>query len=84
MAVFTFQEMLLNVIYSIYESKDKHEKYTIEFYLSLAFHHLFYNPFLQNEIIINSHINSLSIRYRNYKNSGINLENFSIDRKSVV
>ena len=52
------------------------EGYPFEFYLSLLFHYLSYNSELQTEVEIIS--SNSSIRYRNYKLSGLTPPNFTI------
>ncbi len=57
------------------------KKYTVEFYMSLLFHHLYYNSEWQNEVEIfyhdsHSHRHTFA-RYRNYKSSGFTLPNFT-------
>ena len=55
------------------------EKYTMEFYLSMAFHHLYYNPELHNdiEIVCSKPKTSLLMRFRNCRDSPFSLPNYS-------
>jgi len=57
------------------------KKYTMEFYISLLFHHIYYNSEWQNEVEIfykDSHKNRKTFaRYRNYKQVGFTLPNFT-------
>ncbi len=57
------------------------KKCTLEFYLSLLFHHIYYNSEWQNEVEIfyrdnHKHRKSFA-RYRNYKPTGFTLPNFT-------
>ena len=56
--------------------------YSMEFYISLVFHHLSYNSELQNEVevVMMKDIRNREpfIRYRNYKGVGLTLPNFTI------
>lgn len=52
---------------------------TLEFYVSLVFHHLSYSADLQNEVeIISSADTCITLRYRNYKAVGLTLPNFTV------
>lgn len=57
------------------------KKYTMEFYLSLLFHHIYYNSEWQNEVDIyyqDHHKRKKTfLRYRNYKPVGFTLPNFT-------
>ena len=57
------------------------KKYTLEFYISLLFHHIYYNSEWQNEVEIfyrDSHKHRKTFaRYRNYKPVGFTLPNFT-------
>ena len=57
------------------------KKYTVEFYISLLFHHIYYNSEWQNEVEIfyrdsRKHRRTFA-RYRNYKPTGFTLPNFT-------
>ena len=63
-------------------------KYSMEFYLSVLFHHLYYNPQFSNEVEVLYSVPQLQggkqrggrksmFRYRNYKDIGFTLPNFT-------
>ena len=63
--------------------KDGNKKYTLEFYISLLFHHVYYNCQLQNEVELyyrDQHRRRKTfVRYRNYSTSGFTLPNFTFE-----
>lgn len=72
-----FRSLLL----ALYKAYLKEIKYPIEFYLSLIFYNLSYNSELQNEIEIvyeNKSAHKRLFKYRNYKEVGLTLPNFTI------
>lgn len=52
--------------------------YSLEFYLSLVFHHLSYSADLQNEVEVIAENRAPFVRYRNYKAVGLTLPNFTV------
>ena len=65
------------------EEQSGPKKYTMEFYLSLLFHHVYYNSDLQNEVELfyrDHHQRRRTFaRYRNYKTTGFTLPNFTFE-----
>ena len=77
--IFDFQKSVLRIIHSVFITSDRASKrYSIEFYLSLAFHHLSYSADLQNEVEVLSENNTSFVRYSNYKAVGLTLPHFTI------
>lgn len=72
--LFTLQRTLLESMHSTLTAPGK---YTLEFYVSLAFHHLAHNGDLQNEVQVVLNEAPL-LRYRNYKSAGFVLPNFTV------
>ena len=64
-----------------YKANTKETKYSLEFYVSLLFHHIYYNSEWHNEVEVyytDRHKFKRSfIRYRNYKSTGFTLPNFT-------
>ena len=83
--IFDFQRYLFtqfcrSLLYKMYEAhRDKVKDFTIEFYLTLLFHHLSYSSEIQNEVEVQSiRSRETFIRYRNYKAVGLTLPNFTV------
>lgn len=74
--MFDFQTAILNAMHSAHLIKEN-ARYTIEFYISLIFHHLSYNPSIQNEITLISDKTTPLAKYYNYKASTITIPNFT-------
>jgi len=72
--VFEFQKALVN---ALYESIKYDSQYPLEFYLTLSFHHLFYNGDLKNEVKLVTNKNTYFAQYQNYKLKGITPTNFT-------
>jgi hypothetical protein len=72
--VFEFQRALIN---ALYESIKCDSQYSLEFYLTLSFHHLFYNAELKNEVRLVIGKNTHFAQYQNYKLRGITPTNFT-------
>jgi len=64
-----------------YTSSDPPENYTMEFYTSILFHHLSFNPSLNNEIELiyfdRGNKQKRFLRYRNCKDTELTLPNFT-------
>eukprot|EP00826_Nyctotherus_ovalis_P005862 TRINITY_DN11337_c0_g1_i3.p1 TRINITY_DN11337_c0_g1~~TRINITY_DN11337_c0_g1_i3.p1 ORF type:complete len:149 (-),score=8.40 TRINITY_DN11337_c0_g1_i3:63-509(-) len=82
--VFDLHKKWLIEVYEAYiasKNDSRARKYTLEFYISFLFHHLYYNSKWQNEVQIHykdKRNNSKTfINYRNYKPEGFTLPNFT-------
>ena len=77
MAIFELQKnWLIRTFFAYRVNSDKEEDYTLEFYISLLFHHLYYNSKWQNEVEILNKGKPFAT-YRNYQSSGLTLPNFT-------
>lgn len=72
--VFGFQKALVN---ALHDSIQLRSQYPPEFYLSLSFHHLFYNADLKNEVKLTVNRSLCFARFQNYKFRGITPANFT-------
>ena len=82
--LFDLQKKCLVKMYESYVNSinsTKKQNLCLEFYISLTFHHLYYNSEWKNEVEIiynNQHKNKRAfLRYRNYKPTGFTLPNFT-------
>lgn len=84
--LFDLQKKWLIKVYEAYilstgDQKIRMKKYTVEFYISLLFHFMYYNSEWQNEVEIfyrdcDRQLQTFT-RYRNYKPIGFTLPNFT-------
>jgi len=82
--VFELQKKWLIEVYEAYiaSKSNSHTRiYTIEFYISLLFHHLYYNCEWQNEVEVfyrdKRNSKRTFIKYRNYRSEDFALPNFT-------
>jgi hypothetical protein len=83
--IFDFQRNWLIKVYESFifppellrhSTKLQEKKWSLEFYISLLFHHLYYNSEWKNEVLISYNNHRLS-SYRNCRTTGLTLPNFT-------
>lgn len=75
--VFDFQKAILTAMHAAYTGKERTLRYSLEFYISLIFHHLVCSPSLQSEVALVSDKTAPFARYCNYRAAGLAAPNFS-------